>query len=519
MISASKSFTPSPQQANIFTWVVEGTGSGIVNAVAGAGKTTTLLHSLRLMLDTSEGSIALAAYNTKIAAEILTKAMKMFSADEMRRISIKTFHGFGFAAIRYATKSNRTPIKTDADKVQNICDQLFVPVPYLSFVRKAVALAKQVGIGIVTKETDPQAWLDMVDHYDLTEELVEHYGDDAGNHVKPACQVALKVLRESNRIWSQVIDFDDMIYIPILMRLRVWQNKWVLIDEAQDTNVVRRMLARMMLDTRRGGRLIAVGDENQAIYGFTGADSEALRNIKTDFGAVDLDLTVTYRCPKSVVAYVKQFGSFPIEAHESAPEGTVASISSTEMMKMDLTPADAILCRNTKPLVDMAYSLLRKGVACHVEGRDIGASLLKLVNRWKVATLPALVSKIETWRTKEVAKAEAARKPQKAEAISDRADTILTIIEGLLSKGPATVADLRAWIVSMFQDADNEAKPTLTLCTGHRSKGREWKRVFWYGRAQYQPSKFARQEWQIRQEINLMYVMGTRSMSELYEVS
>jgi len=69
-----------------------------------------------------------------------------------------------------------------------------------------------------------------------------------------------------------MLDFDDQLYLPLLWKLRLFQNDFVFIDEAQDTNPVRRALAKLAL--RPGGRLIAVGDPRQAIYGFTGASHE-----------------------------------------------------------------------------------------------------------------------------------------------------------------------------------------------------------------------------------------------------
>jgi superfamily I DNA/RNA helicase len=58
----------------------------------------------------------------------------------------------------------------------------------------------------------------------------------------------------------------------------------------------------------------------------------------------------------------------------------------------------------------------------------------------------------------------------------------------------------------------------LTLSSIHKSKGREWRRVFWLGMAAFQPSKYARKDWQIVQERNLQYVAGTRAMAELVHV-
>ena len=72
-----------------------------------------------------------------------------------------------------------------------------------------------------------------------------------------------------------------MIYMPIKENLGFEQFDWVFIDEAQDTNNVRRELACRLL--KKDGRLVAVGDTYQAIYGFTGADSDSIEQIREEF--------------------------------------------------------------------------------------------------------------------------------------------------------------------------------------------------------------------------------------------
>ena len=71
----------------------------------------------------------------------------------------------------------------------------------------------------------------------------------------------------------------------------------------------------------------------------------------------------------------------------------------------------------------------------------------------------------------------------------------------------------------MFGDTpDGSQSPVLTLSTVHKSKGREWDRVFILGRSKYMPSPYAKQEWQQAQETNLEYVAITRAMRELIDV-
>jgi superfamily I DNA/RNA helicase len=306
------------------------------------------------------------------------------------------------------------------------------------------------------------------------------------------------------------VDYSDMIYLPILKNLRIWQYDNILLDEAQDTNSTRRALVKMML--KPSGRLFAVGDPCQAIYGFTGADSQALDNIRSDFNAETLPLTVTYRCPKSIVQVANRWVDH-IQAHESAPDGVVDSCELQEVAKL-ATAQDAIICRNTKPLVELAYNLIRNSVACKVEGRSIGEGLIKLAERWKTAkTVGELQAKIQVWAENEIAKHKAKGNDSRCQVVEDQAETLGVFIMQCEDSDPISV--LIGKIRSLFGDTEQGAQRVLTLSTIHKSKGREWDRVFVLGMDRYSPSKWARQAWELVQEDNLCYVQVTRAKSHL----
>jgi DNA helicase-2/ATP-dependent DNA helicase PcrA len=318
---------------------------------------------------------------------------------------------------------------------------------------------------------------------------------------------------------TQLVNFDDMIYMPVVSGVKLWQNNWVFVDEAQDTNPARRALARKMLSPF--GRTVWVGDRHQAIYGFTGADADAIDRITEDFKCASLPLTITYRCPKAVVEEAQKNVSH-IVAHDDAPEGSVVEMQCKAFLKDDvvktLVADDAILCRKIRPLVSLAYSLIQRGVACHVEGREIGAGLIALINHWrKVKTIDALRKRLEVYADSESQKLIAKGRETQAEAVRDRVETIYVLID---AQPPATsLDDLKRRINEMFQDSEHERKPTLTLSTVHKAKGREWPRVFVWGRDDYMPSAMARQVWQVEQENNLIYVAVTRAQRELILVN
>lgn len=493
----------SQQQQAVYAAVESPRGGNLqVVAVAGSGKTTTLVEACRRMT----GTVAFCAYNKKIADEIKVRVQ------DLKNVTAGTFHSFGFKALMKVLPGRAQVLDKKLFALQ---DELRQPDWVREFARGLVSIAKQSAFGVLTPMDDQSAWYRLVEHFELADKLPESE-EAALDTAIPFAQALLKASNEQAQTKS-IIDFDDMIYLPLLLNAKMWQHDWVLIDEAQDTNPCRRALAKKLL--RPGGRLVSVGDPCQAIYGFTGADNDALDIIAREFSCTTMPLTVTYRCPKSVVAHARQLVSH-IEAHESSPMGSV-----TEMLQdeFDTLPAeqlrsqDAVLCRNTKPLVSLAYSLIRRGIGCHVEGRDIGAGLMALARRWKVRTCAQLGDKLEAYLERETSKLMAKGQEMKAESLADRVDTLHVIMSTLA--GSATISELTAAINRLFGDTEpGQPSPNLTLSTVHKSKGREWDRVYLLGRNAYMPSKYARQEWQQEQERNLQYVAITRAKAELVEV-
>lgn len=525
-------FTLSPQQQAVIDWSDNERGSLLLIARAGCGKSSTLLALVNHLVERNPSiSIFVGAYNRAIANEFASKLQN--SGIQWRTAEANTLHSLGGRAWRKVTGWTPDEFKrrTNDKKCQRLLEEKMVTeeqkllvAPYQEMILKAVSLAKQRAFGVLSQIDDAGKWFDIIDHFGLDENLPE----DADLDFAVKCCIWL--YKRSLNTCREEIDFDDMILAPLFFKARFWKYDWVMIDEAQDTNPARRALALAVL--KPGGRFVAVGDPAQAIYGFTGADADSLDLIKSATNAKTLPLTVTYRCPKIVVQRAQEWVP-DIQAHESAPVGSERRIWLTPTPNMDVCQAperpwvgqesftadDAILCRNTKPLVELAYSLLRRGVACQVEGREIANGLVALINRWKAVSTTALVNRMVEWREKEVAKWLAKGKENKAEEITDRVETIVVLANQLSDEGKTTVAELIAFIRGMFGDTKAGEKPKcLTLATAHKSKGREWKRVYILGQAKYMPSKWARKDWQMAQEINLMYVATTRVQEEIIDV-
>jgi DNA helicase II / ATP-dependent DNA helicase PcrA len=484
----------TPQQAAAIKEVETGSGSIVLSAVAGAGKTSVLIE----MLKATEGSVAFCAFNKSIAKEI---EFKVNQQNINKDVKVGTVHSFGFGAIRRSISR----VNVDGNKIQTIVRDNFnnEESNMQTFLISAVAMAKEVGIRACVND-NYNTWIQMFDHYDLWNSLPLDVNTDKAIGL---CQDVLDI---SNKTLN-VVDFSDMIYLPILKKMRIWKYSNIFLDEAQDTNATRRALVKMMLAPK--GRLIAVGDPHQAIYGFTGADSNALDLIQKEFKAKELPLSVTFRCPKNVVKFAQQYVSH-IESHPDSADGIVDECNLQDLPNL-VTQEDAIICRNTKPLVEVAYNLIRNKIPCKVEGRKIGEGLIKLAQRWKVKTVGTLINKLEAYKEKEIEKYKKKENDSMCQVIEDQVETLGVFIDQCKLDDP--ISTLVKKIQELFDDTEN--KNILVLSTIHRSKGREWNRVFALGMDTYSPSKWAKKEWELIQENNLLYVQATRAKNHLTKVN
>jgi superfamily I DNA/RNA helicase len=495
-----------------------------VGAVAGSGKSTCCLEGIRIAV--AEMATVLYSMFTKDTTEEFRQ--KIINAGLGDRVRVETAHALGFAAIRRV----RRKVKVEGRKVANIVEEWTNTLEeddpqaaYAGGIEKLVKFAKDRGIGIFCKIDDRSQWQAIIDHHGMSfgEEIsFDDEGDDDTNEdtISFIIDKSIEFLKRSNAI-QDVIDFSDMIYQALLFNCPFEQFDYVFVDESQDTNPVRRELFRRCIGF--GGCLVDVGDECQAIMGFTGADNDAMKIIRDEFHSLELPLSICYRCDRAIIEHAQKWVSH-IECSPTAGEGEVSSMKYEDFIKepekLGLSKFDAILCRKNAPLAATAFSLIRKGIGCRIEGRDIGYSLVALVNRWKVRNLPELRRKLDDFREREVEKAQQKNQAAKIETINDKCDTLMCLIERAEQVAP-TIEGLKKIIYDMFSDAKDPKtrKDLLVLSSVHKSKGREWDRVFLLGRQDYMPSPWAKQQWEKDQENHLIYVAITRAKHTLVEVT
>lgn len=497
-------YQPSDMQMAFYRWLHDGTGSANLIAVAGSGKSTSIRGGLCYIPE--EAYVTVLAFNSPVAKEMKEKIKELGAAvgREFRRVEAKTFHSLGWSAVlrRLGVKWNDRRIELTGGKSRKILREKLSHEEYRmygAFCAKLVSFAKGEGLGVL-RDATREAFLGLINQHGMRL-------DNEEADLEKALEVATRLLDYSIKVAEKrlLFDFDDQIYLPVLWGLTIWQNDFLFIDEAQDTNPCRRALAAMAL--KPGGRLVAVGDPHQAIYGFTGANHDAMDLIKEEFGCVELPLTVSYRCPKAAEELVRHMVPH-FSVAPSAPAGSVLHLSVKEGLAR-LSQRDAVICRNTAPLIDLAFTLMDEGRPCIILGRDVGASLIAMVEAQDAIDLNDLETKLERHAFKECAKLIKNNEDEKADALQDRVGSVLRIARGLRG-GQANVAGLLRKLESLFSDV---AGPALTLCTGHKAKGMEWDRVALL-EPSLMPSAWAKTDEQYQQEKNLMYVVRTRFKEE-----
>lgn len=496
--------TATPQQRTFIDALVFERGNIALVARAGTGKTSTILLGVdAYMRANPRAEIVVCAFNRAIAHEVKEKLAER--GYDWHQVRASTVHALGLGLLKFVFKP-----KVDDNKVRDLIAAQNAPVfaEFAAQIAQLVHLAKVSGVGFFNDAPigDPTTWYTIADHYDVN-------GFDDTTDLD-RCVEAAQFIYKASLALTNVIDFDDMILFPLIKNLRVkYQKDLIFVDEYQDTSRARQALVRKFLKPFGQGRMVVVGDDRQAIYGFAGAGVTALSDGVAELNAKVLPLTITWRCPRTVVAAAQAY----VPDLEAAPNAIEGQVLNLDALPEDMTPGrDAILCRNTAPLIANAYSLIRRGIAAKVEGREIGVGLEKLAKRWKVTTISALLTRVDDYKAREVQKAIAKGQEAKAEAIVDKCDTLVEIAHACLAQGKQNVSDVVAFITDLFADGTKDA---VILATYHRSKGREWKRVYLLEHASRCPSPMARQEWQRQQEANLAYVAITRAQETLAYVN
>jgi DNA helicase-2/ATP-dependent DNA helicase PcrA len=479
--------TPSKYQSAIYDWVGNGQGSAVIEAVAGSGKTSTILEVLKLIPCTS--AVLMLAFNKSIADELKSRVPP--------HVVVKTFNGLGHSIL----SKRLGKLELSSWKMRDIVRASMEKEEFTEFGTEVIALAnfaRRVGLSASPDETK---WEDVLHHFGITIEL--DIREEAINYARAALNRSVEMA-----IHEKIVDFDDQIYIPSMRKgFAADTYDWVFVDEAQDASKTRIKLAKLSLNP--GGRVVACGDSSQAIYGFTGADSDAMNSFSEVFNACKFPLSISYRCAKSIVRAAQKVMP-AIEFSDTAKEGAVEYYGLDWKLGI-FTIGDMVVSRRNAPLMSLAWKLVGSGVGCRILGRDISSGLTSLIKKLRAKSLPELGGKLRKWLADEKANLDPEKDAVLIDQLTDKANCITTLLQ---TQSVDTVQGLIGVIEGMFSDDTSDASSTITLCSVHKSKGLEADRVFILN-PQDMPLASAKLPWQVEQEYNLLYVAITRAKSIL----
>jgi superfamily I DNA/RNA helicase len=304
-----------------------------------------------------------------------------------------------------------------------------------------------------------------------------------------AWQLVDAALRTSIKAaYDGLIDYDDQVYMSALFGSSFPRFPNVLVDEKQDTSPVN---IAMLTQLCKGSRVGAVGDRWQSIYYFRGAETGAADKIKAKFNMTEFPLSVSFRCPKAIVEaarwrvpslkWVKDGGKYEVLS------GLAAS---------DIPEGATIICRNNAPLFRAAFALLSGKRSVQVVGSDISAKIVKLLRKIGAEgdSKEALLLKIDAWRDARLATSNAPA------TTNDTAECLK-----VFASWGKNVDQACRYAEHIFKQ-----QGAITLTTGHKAKGKEWDVVY-----HLDSHLLGRDD----QDLNLKYVIQTRSADVMYEIT
>lgn len=469
----------TPEQLDIFAEVRSSKANLLIEALAGAAKTTTLVE----LCQSLEGNTLTLAFNKKIAEEMAKKMPPHVQCSTLNSLGHRIWgQHLGKRLQVSAGKCHHLLLEKIGLRGPEEQKHLFDEMRDLSQCIAGAknhghvpdAIAAKLGSKCTPLLTDAEL-LEM-----LPEEL------------SPVQQeVMFEVLTESfNMALAGNIDFADQLLMPTVMQCSFPIYSNVLVDEAQDLSE----LNHVMLTKVAKRRLIAVGDSLQAIYAFRGAHTEGMPLLRERFNMNVLHLSTTFRCPEVICEHVRHH-AFRIEAWANNPNnpGSVNYLKAWDMS--DVPDGSAILCRNNAPLFRMALRMLKAGRRPNVWGRDIAASLVKVLEGLGAPNMRQ-ADAIIALKAYQAQKESKLRKQSAKDALAERIECLLVFIEN---------ADTLFGATTLAKDVFNyEGK--VDLATGHKAKGAEWPDVFILDRHLLGDEG---------QDLNLAYVLATRAKRSL----
>ncbi|GHT94809.1 ATP-dependent DNA helicase Rep [Betaproteobacteria bacterium] len=267
-------------------------GPLLVLAGAGSGKTRVITQKIAYLVQEcgfEARGIAAITFTNKAAREMQARVGKLISSEAAQALQVSTFHSLGVRILREEAKAlgykPRFSIFDSADCMGVIAD-----------------LAGSVDKGKLRHiQSILSNWKNALISSDAAGKLAGSETEKLAAQIFPSYEATLKAY--------QAVDFDDLILLPVMLFSKApeiaekWQNRfhYLLIDEYQDTNACQYQLLKLLTGIRQ--QFTAVGDDDQSIYGWRGADIANLKKLPEEFPRLKIvKLEQNYRSTLRILA-------------------------------------------------------------------------------------------------------------------------------------------------------------------------------------------------------------------------
>lgn len=467
-------FQPTEEQLAIIEAAKSTEDNLLVQALAGAAKTSTLELVAEAL---PEIQTLYLVFNKKMAVEAQSRLPSNCKAMTLNSLGHRTWSEATGRRLVINSSKTYDILSELIDKTEDRNEKSMLYSNFAELMR-IVDFGKACGY-IPT------------DHFEKAKRLMDD--NDFFNHIEQKLTPAeIDIIREAslislNKAFKGECDYNDQILMPTVFHGAFPRYPLILIDEAQDLSALNHATLRKMVKKR----LIAVGDPNQAIYGFRGAHEDSMNMLQQQFSMQELTLSISFRCPKAIVQHA-QWRAPTMCWPEWAKDGNVDNLA--QWNAESLPEAAAIICRNNAPLFALAIKLLKQGRPAEIGGNDIVKGLTKIMRKFGSSNLSQsdVLDRIGNWREEQIEKT----KKRAHDSIIDRAECMrIFALQG------ADLGEALAYAQYLTQ-----LHSPLKLMTGHKCKGLEFDHVF------FLDQDLVGKE---GQDPNLRYVIQTRAKQTL----
>ena len=493
MVTKSKSKLKLTAEQSAIKSQLQKTGDNIiVMARAGVGKSSTLV-------EIAPRDSVILCFNKQPALEMEEKLGAGRTAS--------TFHKYGLQMIPKGSWVDKSGFQM-RERIKKVCFRGQDPThPEQWTLLKAV---DQSVSWLKTMATMPGEPLDVIKQVLTDDRLcLEVSVDEVVEHASKVLQLCAEKCKGKYGM-GYACNYDDMQWLPYVLGLGKQSVDTLFVDEAQDLNPIRMAIALQW-----GQRIIAVGDDKQAIYAFNGSMSDSLSTFQEKTQAVSLPLTICWRCPSSHLDMAREL----VPDIQDRPNCPVGELEHTDCIDYDKYTDDGVLvmCRTNAPLIRQYLTLRREQKENN--GNDVVffasegiANTIKGFMGWKKAELLN-----GAWRTKFTERLDKAMLHTKNATLRGLYEDYRNIGLEIADSGQfETLGEVHKFLEEEFKKPDlkDVAENAIILSSIHSSKGLEHDNTVIYGTSQL-PHPRATLHWEKEQERNLEYVAKTRSKKSM----